>query len=290
MKILMNKYNLAFLISLCCFFAQAKNKTALIPVLIPAGEFLMGCSAADELCDDDEGIQGGIKVNVPAFYMDLYEVTVDEYKQCVERGKCSPPKNFKRNKYCNYGEKSRGAHPVNCIDWVDAKNYCTSRRGRLPYEAEWEKAARAGANSRYPWGQDVSCKQAILDDGKTMGSVANEPDGCGEDRTWVVGSRAQNRYGLYDMLGNVGEWLENWYAKDSISQRYAKGDLTGPKTGKQKLARGGSWDESKQNLRSSFRNVKPPVSGNVVYGSIGFRCAYDGKKNETRDLSGNKKK
>ena len=66
----------------------------------------------------------------------------------------------------------------------------------------------------------------------------------------------------------------NWYARDGL-QRYANGDIKGPDSGRQRVVRGGSWDENINNLRSSFRNVKPPVSGRSIYGSIGFRCAYD---------------
>ena len=138
------------------------------------------------------------------------------------------------------------------MDWDQAQQYCAIQGGRLPYEAEWEKAARTGSSSRYPWGQDVSCKNAIPDDGKTMGSVPNEADGCGEDRTWIRGSRQANQYGLFDMHGNAGEWVYNWYAKDAITQLYAKGQLNEPVTGRQKLVRGGSWGENKNNLHSSF--------------------------------------
>ncbi len=144
-----------------------------------------------------------------------------------------------------------------------------------PGSPEWGKAARAGSTSRYPWGQEVTCEHAIVDDGITMGSVPNEPDGCGEDRTWPRASRAANVLGLYDMHGNAGEWTGNWYASKAIIEHYAKGNLTGPSTGKQRVVRGGSWDENRKNLRSSFRNVKPPVSGRSIYGSIGFRCTYD---------------
>jgi len=243
-------------------------------VSIPAGSFLMGCSKNDPACDKDEGPRGGTSVRVGEFKIDKYEVSVSEYHACLNAGKCSRPKDHVRNKYCNYAAKGRDRHPVNCVDWAQAQAYCAWQGGRLPYEAEWEKAARAGSTSRYPWGKDVSCQQAILDDGKTKGSVVNEPDGCGEDRTWKIGSRAANKFGLYDMHGNVGEWLYNWYAKDAINQLYAKGNLQGPDSGKRKLIRGGSWDENRPNLRSSFRNVKDPVSGDVVYGSIGFRCVY----------------
>ena len=241
--------------------------------VIPAGEFLMGCSPGDKDCEKDEGVEGGVSVNVPTFRIDRTEVTVAEYKACMEAGECKRPKDHQRNQYCNLGAEGRNAHPVNCVDWQEAADYCNWKKGRLPYEAEWEKAARGNSKSRYPWGETVSCQQAILDDGKTMGSVPGEPDGCGEDRTWPVGSRNANSYDLYDMHGNVGEWTANWYAPDALGT-YAKGDLAAPGSGKQRVVRGGSWDENTLNLRSSFRNVKPPVSGQSVYGSIGFRCVY----------------
>lgn len=245
-------------------------------VTVPAGAFQMGCSVGDDRCERDEGSAGGIRVQVPAFILDAREVTVAEYEACIASGDCERPKDHARNQYCNIGAAARQGHPANCVDWQQALDYCAAKGGRLPYEAEWEKAARAGSSSRYPWGQTVSCKQAIVDDGVTTGSVAGEPDGCGEDRTWPVASRSANALGLYDMQGNAGEWTMNWYDRDGL-QRYAGGDLKGPEQGRQRVVRGGSWDENVPNLRSSFRNVKPPVSGRAIYGSIGFRCAYDVK-------------
>lgn len=245
-------------------------------VVIEAGEFNMGCSVGDSACENDEGPEGGTVVSVPVFSIDKNEVTVAEYEACIAAGKCTRPKDHQRNKYCNVGADGRDNHPANCVDWQEALDYCDWQGGRLPYEAEWEKAARGQSLTRYPWGQAVSCKQAILDDVVTMGSVPNEPDGCGEDRTWPVGSHAANGYGLNDMHGNAGEWTMNWYDREGIA-RYASGDLKGPEEGRQRFVRGGSWDENVNNLRSSFRNVKPPVSGRSIYGSIGFRCAYDPK-------------
>ena len=244
-------------------------------VKIPAGEFAMGCSLADDQCENDEGEPGGIKVNVPVFYLDTHEVTVKEYQACIDTEKCTVPKDFNRNKYCNLNASERDDHPINCVDWQEAADYCAWKGGRLPFEPEWEKAARAGSTSRYPWGQEVTCEQAIVDDGKTFGSVPKEPDGCGEDRTWPVGSRAANALGLFDMHGNAGEWTGSWYSKEAVAEHYTKGNLAGADSGKQRVVRGGSWDENRKNLRSSFRNVKPPVSGRSIYGSIGFRCAYD---------------
>jgi len=246
---------------------------------IPAGAFNMGCSVSDTQCDKDEGPKGGTKVFVKSFSIDKNEVTVNQYRACIQSGKCSRPKDHKRNQYCNLDAVDRNNHPINCVDWQNAVDYCKTQNGRLPYEAEWEKAARAGSATAYPWiagnGLSVNCNQAILDDGKTRGSKGDELDGCGEDRTWPISSRPANQYGLFDMHGNVGEWINNWYTANAISDNYAKGDLIGAKSGKQRLVRGGSWDENSQNLRSSFRNVKPPVSGKSIYGSIGFRCAYD---------------
>lgn len=249
--------------------AQATDR-----VLVPAGDFQMGCSVGDDLCDEDEGTKGGVSVHVPAFFMDKNEVTVAEYRVCVEAGKCSMPLTHQDNKYCNYDAPGRDNHPINCVDWQFAQNYCASYSGRLPLEAEWEKAARGGSATRYPWGQDVSCKEAVLDEVSPAASN-QEPDGCYTDATLPIGSRAANAFGIYDMNGNAGEWVANWYAPDALSVLYAKGDLQGPKNGRQKGARGGSWDENKPNLRSSFRNVKPPEQAGSIYGSIGFRCAAD---------------
>ena len=247
---------------------------AIDTVTVKAGPFQMGCSVNDPDCEKDEGPAGGTTVSVPTFKIDKYEVSVADFRACIEAGMCTRPKDHKRNKYCNFDAPQRNDHPVNCVDWDQAFNYCRWKNGRLPYEAEWEKAARGGTTSRYPWGEEATCKQAILDDGITMGSVKGEPDGCGEDRTWPRGSRPANPLGLFDMHGNAGEWTMNWYEPDALASLYAKEDLSGPLLGKQRVVRGGSWDENRPNLRSSFRNVKPPLSGKAVYGSIGFRCAY----------------
>jgi len=243
-------------------------------VSVPAGSFKMGCSKADSKCDVDEGPAGGIIVKLPSFKIDKYEVTVEQYQKCISAGKCGTPKDFKRNNYCNLNAPNRSNHPINCVDWQHAKSYCEWQSGRLPYEAEWERAARGGSITAYPTGSSIDCKNAILDDNKTKGSVKDEFDGCGEDHTWPVASRAPNELGLFDMHGNAGEWTANWYDKDAIVNFYSKGNLAAPKTGKKRVVRGGSWDENVQNLRNSYRNVKLPDSGSSVYGSIGFRCVY----------------
>ncbi len=272
---MLHKIFITFSITTVCYLFSFNAYSSADVVKIPESQFLMGCSLKDPSCDKDEGPAGGTRVFVPLFYIDKFEVSVAEYQECLKTKICKQPKDFKRNKYCNLDAPQRNNHPINCIDWQDAKQYCSWKGGRLPFEAEWEKAARAGTQTRYPWGNQVSCKNAILDDGKTTGSVKGENDGCGEDRTWIRGKHKANKFGLHDMHGNVGEWIQNWYAPGAITKFYAKGKLASPDKGVRKLVRGGSWDENRDNLRSSFRNVKLPDSGQSVYGSIGFRCVYD---------------
>ena len=243
-------------------------------VVVPEATFPMGCSLGDPACDADEGPVGGTPVRVPAFAIDRNEVTVEQYRACVSDGRCTAPLTNRDNQYCNYDHPERDQHPVNCVDWSQAVAYCASAAGRLPTEPEWERAARAGSVSRYPWGQEVSCREAILDEVSPAPSQ-REPDGCYADATWVVASRPANALGLHDMHGNVGEWTSAWYGTRAIAELYAQGDLAGPPQGRQRVVRGGSWDEDRLNLRSSLRNVKPPRQGEAIYGSVGFRCAAD---------------
>lgn len=260
-------YGSILLMSIAAQFSVAEEM-----VQIPASTFNMGCSRGDALCERDE--KPAVKVSVPAFLIDAQEVSVAKYRACVASGKCQAPKTHSQNQYCNYDAPKREAHPVNCIDWSDAQTYCISNGKRLVREAEWELAVRAGSTKPYAWGSNASCKEAIANDGKTTGSVAGELDGCGEDSTWPVASRAPNAWRLYDMHGNAGEWVANGYAPDALTH-YAKGELDYPQKSTGRVVRGGSWDEKMNNLRASFRNSKPPVSGDVLYGSIGFRCAQN---------------
>ena len=105
------------------FSLSSFNVLSVERIKIPEGEFLMGCSQHDPACDKDEGPAGGSPVLVPIFYLDKYEVSVAEFNKCLKSKNCKRPKDFKRNKYCNLDAPQRGNHPINCIDWQDAKQY-----------------------------------------------------------------------------------------------------------------------------------------------------------------------
>jgi len=213
-------------------------------VLVPAGEFYYGCNErVDRECEDDEK-PGGTRW-LDAFQIDRTEVTVAAYGECVDAGACSesPP-----GRFCNWGRSDRGRHPVNCVDWTQAFEYCEWRGSRLPSEGEWEKAARGTDGRKYPWGNHkASCRYAIIDDGG---------DGCGRDSTWPVGSKPSgvNPYDALDMAGNVWEWTSDW---DSSNR-----DI--------RVLRGGSWSSGPRNTRTSYRYRSAPHRQSF---SIGFRCA-----------------
>lgn len=248
-------------------------KVAIPQVTIPAGVFTMGCSKGDTLCDDDEGPQGGVEVQVAEFAIDVHETSVAEYRACVTAGACAKPFDYLRTHYCNYDAPGRDNYPVNCVNWNMAQQYCQWRGARLPFEAEWEKAARGGTHTPYPWGfKPASCKTAVMDPG-TRNQRDTETDGCWRDLSWPRASFAPNPLGLYDMIGGTSEWVANWYQKDAYAERYHKGDLKGPETGTKKVIKGGSWDEKHWAHRVSNRFAKPVTGNPDLYGSNGIRCA-----------------
>ena len=232
-------------------------------MLIPDGTFMMGCTPGDDLCDVVE--IPAHRVKVKAFYLDQTEVTLDAYARCVEAGKCAAPKSNMDAAYCNWGNPVRGKHPVNCVDWAQARAYCGWMGKRLPTEAEWEYAARGGHDDwRYPWGgEKADCDRAILSQGG---------DGCGKSSTLFVGSRAPNGFGLYDMAGNVAEWLEDcvhydYFGAPSDARPWSEADC------KVRTLRGGSWYfQAPADFRVSNRSGSDPA---VRDHSDGFRCAGD---------------
>lgn len=231
-------------------------------VLVPAGSFRMGSESGE---DDEKPVH---EVYVSGFFIDTYEVTVSQYEACVRAGGCSMPKKTHENGgYYNYGASGRGKHPINGVDWNQAVTYCRWAKKRLPTEAEWEKAARGTDGRKYPWGnEEPSCRYAVMDEG-------NDENGCGEERTWEVGSKPAgvSPYGAHDMSGNVWEWVSDWYDKDYYASLPGR-DPKGPARGSYRVIRGGSWNLAGGYLRGATRNFYfgPSFAGTGYF--LGFRC------------------
>ncbi|MCC6499702.1 MAG: SUMF1/EgtB/PvdO family nonheme iron enzyme [Anaerolineales bacterium] len=225
--------------------------------LVPAGEFSMG---SENGSDDERPVH---PVYLDAFYMDVYEVTNAAYQACVDVGACDPPQETSSYTRSSYYENSEfDNYPVIDVDWNQAKAYCAWRGGGLPTEAQWEKAARGDDGRTYPWGEEVSCNQANYHNGSNY---------CVGDTTEVGNyENGKSPYGMYDMAGNVWEWVNDWYDSDYYASSPSS-NPSGPVSGQYRVLRGGAWDYLVVNLvRSAFRNRDAPDG---IYNGIGFRCA-----------------
>lgn len=229
---------------------------------IPKGPFMMGCNALiDENCSYIENEIPYHKVEVPEYKIDFTEVTVGQYRACVEdNGRCPEP-SMNWN-ICNWAASDRETHPMNCINWYEAKAYCKWSGKRLCSESEWEKAARGTDGRMYPWGNErATCKQAIM--------RKNGVWGCGKKRTWPVGSKPPGVYGIYDMAGNVSEWVEDdWHWDYEGAPDNGKAWVRNPRTNRG--VRGGNFIHFSLMLRVSKRRFFEP--GKNFNGSIGVRC------------------
>jgi eukaryotic-like serine/threonine-protein kinase len=214
-------------------------------VWIPAGSFMMGSEDGD---DDEKPIH---EVYLDTYAIDVYEVTNELYESCVDAGTCHKP----RSSY--YGDAQYDDHPVVNVSWYDAKDYCEWRGGRFPTEEEWEKAARGGlVGKKYPWGDEYP----VCNRGAENGAQYNDCDG----KTVPVGSFAPNGYGLYDMAGNVWEWVADWY------QAYPRGVDNKDYGETYRVLRGGLWRYKSGYLRVADRYRHHPAYANY---NNGFRCA-----------------
>ncbi len=224
---------------------------------VPAGEFLMGSTDADAYASNDEKPKHIVYLD--AYRIGKYEVTNAQYTQCVKARVCFPPY---ASRYLN---EIYNHHPVVYVNWEDANAYCSWIGGRLPTEAEWEKAARGGLeDQKYSWGDsEPTCEIQANNGANYKGS------GCQED-TIPVGSFAPNGYGLYDMAGNVWEWVSDWYDENYYKDSTNK-NPKGPEIGDGHSVRGGSWLSDFKYLLIANRELVSPL-GKVVY-IVGFRCA-----------------
>jgi formylglycine-generating enzyme required for sulfatase activity len=216
-------------------------------VLIPAGEFWMG-SPEGEGHDDERPRH---RVRLPAFLMDQHPVTAGQFADfCGQTRRPAPEQ----------PSYSAQDHPVVNVSWQDARDYCAWAGGRLPTEAEWERAARGGTQTRYYFGDDESL----------LGEYAWFRGNSGR-QTHPVAGKAPNPFGLYDMHGNVWEWVADWFDPDYYAKSPEEGPR-GPETGRYRVLRGGSWSLFDVLCRCAARNrLLPELKGL----NLGFRGARD---------------
>lgn len=251
------------------FLYHEKNTTPQNPqsaesemILIPAGTFIMNAD------DSVNNKKNGHAVEIEkAFYMSKYEVTTTEYFACVHAGACSPPEWFSTtNPDKLYYYKTAGVfekqekQPVVGVSWTDAMNYTrwlsnkTGKIYRLPTEAEWEYAARAGSTTPYWWGNEI------------IKNKANCGSECGDKYKAIapVGTFGANPFGLYDTAGNVKEWTCSDYSDNYDSNAL----ICSEDNSKNKVLRGGAWFDAVNDLRTSKRSYSDT---SFRSNSIGFR-------------------
>jgi len=222
--------------------ASTEPRSRIGMVRIPAGCFQMGSNSG-------LGAEKPVhEVCLSAFSMDATEVTQAAYRQATG----SNPSKFT---YC--GDDC----PVEVVTWDEARSYCERVGERLPTEAEWEYAARAGTTTAWFWG----------DDDARRGEFAWS-DGNSGIQTHPVGRKKPNAWGLYDMAGNVWEWTAYWFGESYYSRSRRQNPL-GPASGSHRVVRGGSWFYESYCLQSAYRDAVAPDNRSPF---LGFRCVASG--------------
>ena len=245
--------------------AAQTQKTTLAPdsmVQIPAGEFWMGRSNAMPEDAEDRWPRGWLDdrpanlINVDAFSIDKYEVTNADYAKFLEAKGGKPPWHWPEGRIAE-GQENQAVSNVN---WFEATEFCKWAGKRLPTEAEWEKAARGGMDRKvFPWGDESNGPE-----GGPFPAVINQ------NKAQAVGTLKPNGYGLYDMIGNVMEWTNDWF--DAQYYNFMpKNNPKGPETGLYKSVRGGGWAEGRgMKLANFYRNFTDPE---LRFDTVGIRCA-----------------
>lgn len=194
------------------------------------------------------------KVYLDAFYIDKYEVTQEKYAEAMKKN----PSKFKGPSL-----------PVDSVNWSQANLYCKEVGKRLPTEAEWEKAAKGGKETVFPWGNNMEKGKANFCDQHCEYEWKSFKLDDGYKYTAPVGSYPPNGYGLFDMIGNVLEWVEDWMDHGYYGKSTGE-NPQGPRRGTFKVLRGGSWFDHPTHVRTAWRDeYNPKVGGSAA----GFRCA-----------------
>ncbi|MDH5763581.1 MAG: SUMF1/EgtB/PvdO family nonheme iron enzyme [Nitrospinota bacterium] len=237
-------------------------------VLIPKGFFLMGANGHG----DDEAPEH--KVYLDAYYIDKYEVTAAEFAEFLNDVKMFK-EFYKDSKFGMLvlekdfrARKGLESYPINNVTWFGAAAFCKWKNKRLPSEAEWEKAARGTEGNFFPWGNDpinpqrARYRQEWTEEiaHRVMVPVDSMPEG-------------KSPYGLFHMLGNVKEWVDDWYDREYYKEENHNLNPRGQIGGEFKVLKGGSWRDLRSFVYASFRNNSHP---NTALDDYGFRCAQDG--------------
>ena len=237
---------------------QTNPTDGLSYVWIAPGEFRMGATPGDTEARADEKPRHRVRIT-KGFWLGETPVTVAAYKRFVSERpdfKMPPPPDFNP-------KWSKEDHPVVRVTWDEAQAYCGWAGGRLPSEAEWEYAARGGKDGlKYPWGNEIAPENANYSWSKWKG-------------TSPVRSYPANAWGLYDMAGNVWEWVADWYGKDyyaSLPPDKPAEDPRGPQSGTIRVLRGGSFVNDAWSLRAAYR-CRGALGNWTV--NIGFRCVRE---------------
>ena len=239
-------------------------------VRVPAGPFLMGSTKkVDRNAYPAESPQR--QIHLDTFDIDKYEVTALQFLKFVVATN-RPPLLDWRYDGGNF-QLSMANHPVMHVTWYDADAYCTWAGKRLPTEAEWEKAARGEDGRIYPWGNQMAgLTRANYGRTGLSGPVRDRPERLLLYPPIIAVDKYDNSvspYGVYQMAGNVAEWVADWYDKDyyaSLPDRNPKG----PEQGTQRSFRGGGWMDSTPSVRAAQRNGADP---DTKMNWLGFRCA-----------------
>jgi formylglycine-generating enzyme required for sulfatase activity len=236
------------------------------------------------------------RVVVSTFCLDKTEVTVEAYQACVDKGTCERALDHvswpnitdalkkKYSGFCSAGKPEQAKHPINCVAWPMADNYCRQMGQRLPTEAEWEYAARGSSQKKYPWGDDAPSAKYLNACGKECEAhwkkAANEArKTMFEEDDGFVGSSpvgsfpaGASSHGVLDLAGNVWEWTADFYAPYAETDPNSPPtDPKGPATGDKRVLRGGDYNGSEPDWsRPSYRWKTDPDTYNHA---IGFRCA-----------------
>jgi formylglycine-generating enzyme required for sulfatase activity len=252
---IMNPRMIATILLISGFTCTAGDSLSWAMVLIPGGIFEMGSVNGEK---DEKPVH---RVYVDSFFLGETEVTIGEYLQCVQSGRCRMPFWWNRRYFPKKADDLPGKEwlnlPVTGVSWNDAQDYCAWKGEgyRLPTEAEWEYGARGGTSTEHYWGNSS--------DSASLYAVVKE-------RLSAVRTKQPNGFGLFDMIGNAWEWCQDRY-----DPRYYKISLdknpTGPSDGKKypfRVVRGGSWNEYLWNLRAANRNYGEPFRR---FDGVGFR-------------------